>query len=685
MRMRVSNFGLHEMHHELHHEKVMHVRRKFYITTPIYYVNDVPHIGTAYCTIAADIIARYHRLLGDDVFFLTGTDENAIKVARAAQEHGKETQEFVDELAERFQDVWRAYNISYDDFIRTTQQRHKRAVVKFIEQVMRHSPDAIYPSYYEGWYCVFEETFYSDEEVVDGKCPDCGRQVQWVREPAFYFRLSAFSERLLRFYEEHPEFLAPEFRGREVISFVRSGLKDVAITRVSRWGIPFPIRHSEFEGGMVVYVWFDALINYLSGIGYGSDEPEDVEKFKRYWPADLHLVGKDIYTRFHCTMWPAMLMAAGLEPPKCVFGHGFWNIEGEKMSKSRGNVIEPVSLANEIASRTGCTFDRAVDVIRYFLFREVSFGLDGDFQRASLYARFNGDLANDLGNLVQRVLTMVRRFVGGKVPPLRDEGGELRGLIRELAPAITQAMDRYEFSHALSQMWEIIRSSNRFVERKAPWQLAKEGRTEDLQHALRELIDVLSSLAIMLFPFMPSTALEIARQLGASQLFVNWRWEHITQFDKLPEGLSIGEPQVLFPKERAVQVSASTIAHSEEGKGIGEEGERAMGAQQITIDEFNRLDLRVVRVIRAERIQGAEKLLKLEVDMGTEKRTVVAGIAQEFPPEELVGKTLVLVANLAPAKIRGVVSQGMILAAGEDKPLALITTDREVPPGTRVR
>ncbi|MCS7254093.1 MAG: methionine--tRNA ligase [Armatimonadota bacterium] len=660
------------------------MRRKFYITTPIYYVNDVPHIGTAYCTIAADIIARYHRLLGEDVFFLTGTDENAIKVARAAQEHGKHPQEFVDELAQQFQDVWKAFNISYDDFIRTTQQRHRMAVVKFIEQITRHSPDVIYPSYYEGWYCVFEETFYTDEEIVDGKCPECGRQVQLVREPAFYFRLSSFSEKLLRFYEEHPEFLAPDFRGHEVISFVRSGLKDVAITRVSKWGIPFPISHPESEGHMVVYVWFDALVNYLSGIGYGSDEPEDVEKFNRYWPADLHLVGKDIYTRFHCTMWPAMLIAAGLELPRCVFGHGFWNIEGEKMSKSKGNVIEPVSLANEIVSRTGCTFDRAVDAIRYFLFREVSFGLDGDFQRANLYARFNSDLANDLGNLVQRVLVMVRRFIGGKVPPLSDACGELRGLLSELVPTITQAMDGYEFSQALSAIWEVVRSSNRFIERRAPWQLSKEGRRQELQDVLRELLDVLSSLAIMLSPFMPSTAFEIARQMGACHLFDGWRWEHILRFDKLPDGLSTSEPQVLFPKGEIVHAGASQSAQEGEVRKAACEGETTMGAQYITIDEFKRLDLRAVKVVHAEQIQGADKLLKLEVDMGTERRTVVAGIAQEFAPEELIGKTLVLVANLTPAKIRGVISQGMILAAGEDKPLALVTLDREVPPGTKI-
>lgn len=661
------------------------MKRNFYITTPIYYVNDVPHIGTAYCTIAADIIARYHRLLGEDVFFLTGTDENAIKVARAAQEAGKEPQEFVDELAERFQDVWRIFNISHDDFIRTTQERHKRAVKRFIEQVVRHSPDAIYPGYYEGWYCVFEETFYTDEELKDGKCPECGRQVQWVREPTFYFRLSAFAEKLLRFYDEHPKFLAPEFRGREVISFVRSGLKDVAITRVSEWGIPFPIRHHASEERIVVYVWFDALINYLSGIGYGSDDPEDVEKFKRYWPADLHLVGKDIYTRFHCTMWPAMLMAAGLELPRCVFGHGFWNIEGEKMSKSRGNVIEPVSLANEIASRTGCSFERAVDVIRYFLFREVSFGLDGDFQRQNLYARFNSELANELGNLVQRVLVMVRRYIDGKVPPLRGDSGELRGLLKDSAATITRAMNEYELAQALSTIWDIVRASNRFIERKAPWRMAKDGRMEELKDVLRELLDIISSTAILLSPFMPSTAFEIARQLGARRLFDGWLWEQLTQFEKLPQGLTVGEPSVLFPRREVVQVSLPDGTYVTEETTARRGEDEKMSKEQITIDYFKRIDLRAVKVVNAERVEGAEKLLKLEVDIGGERRTVVAGIAGEFAPEELIGKTLVLVANLAPAKIRGIVSQGMILAAGEEKALALVTLDRDVPPGTKIR
>lgn len=653
---------------------------KFYVTTPIYYVNDVPHIGTAYCTIAADIVARYHRLLGEDVFFLTGTDENAIKVAKAAQEQGMDTQQFVDELAERFQQVWQAFKISYDDFIRTTQERHKRAVKRFIEQIVANTPDAIYEGYYEGWYCVFEETFYQEEELKDGKCPECGRDVQWVREPAFYFRLSAFAERLLRFYEEHPEFLAPQFRGKEVISFVRAGLKDVAITRVSRWGIPFPIKHSSSEQPMVVYVWFDALINYLSGIGYGSDEGEDVEKFNRYWPADLHLVGKDIYTRFHCTLWPAMLMAASLPLPKCVFGHGFWNIEGEKMSKSRGNVIEPVSLANEIASRTGCAFDRAVDAIRYFLFREVSFGLDGDFQRSNLYARFESDLANELGNLVQRVLVMVRRYLGGRVPPLRDASGELRSLIVEKEKDITKAMDEYEFAQALSFMWEVIRSANKFIERRAPWRLSKEGKMSELEDTLRELLDVLSSLSIMLLPFMPSTAFEIARQLGVGDAFNSWRWHHITSFDKLPEGTMVEEPKVLFPKGETIKVSSQAMSTAKEtgGEGRGNEG-------WITIEEFAKIDLRAVKVLKAERVEGTDKLMRLEVDMGTERRTVVAGIAKEFKPEELVGKILVLVANLEPARIRGIVSQGMILAAGEEKPLALVTLDRDVQPGTKIR
>lgn len=666
-------------------------RRKYYITTPIYYVNDVPHIGTAYCTIAADILARYHRLLGEDVFFLTGTDENAIKVARAAQEHGKEPQEFVDELATRFQHVWRTFQISYTDFIRTTQPRHKRAVRRFIEQIRKHSPDAIYPSHYEGWYCVFEETFYSEDELRDGKCPECGRQVQWVREPAFYFRLSAFQAPLLQFYDEHPEFLAPEFRGREVISFVRSGLKDVAITRASRWGIVFPELHPDSQEQLVVYVWFDALINYLSGIGYGSDDPDERVKFERYWPADMHLVGKDIYTRFHCSMWPAMLMAAGLPLPRTVFGHGFWNVEGEKMSKSRGNVIDPINLAQELATQANCSMERAVDAIRYFLFREVSFGLDGDFQRANLYARFNGDLANDLGNLVQRVLTMTRRYLNGRVPELRNADGKLRGQLRDAMPAITDSMDRCEFAQALASIWEIVRAANRYVEQSAPWRLVKERRMIDLENALRELLDVISALAIITEPFMPSAAWEIAHQLGACEVYDSWRWNDALHFDRLPSGLTIGTPQPLFPRLERVEIAVAegteTPAERVASPTLSKEATQVAreAVPTITIEDFAKLDLRVVRVISAERVHGTDKLMKLEVDMGGEKRTVVAAIAQEFTPDEMIDKLLVLVANLAPARIRGIVSQGMILAAGDEKPLALVTLDREVPPGTKVR
>lgn len=645
----------------------------YYITTPIYYVNDVPHIGTAYCTVAADVQARFQRLLGKEVFFLTGTDENATKVAQAARDAGKEPQEFCDELAERFNEVWRVYNISHDDFIRTTEERHTRTVRAFTSQLYKSG--SIYSDFYEGWYCVFEETFYSEEELAEGKCPLCGRDVEWVKEPSFYFRLSKYQEKLLDYFAESG-MLQPSFRANEVISFTRGGLRDVAISRQTDWGIPLPDAIPNGQGH-VVYVWFDALINYLSGIGFGSDDDAERARFERYWPPDVHLVGKDIYTRFHATLWPAMLMAAGLAPPRTVFAHGFWNIEGRKMSKSIGNVIEPVSLAKELAERAGCSVDVAVDAIRYFMFREVTFGQDGDFQRANLHKRFNGDLANDLGNLFNRVLTMVARHLEGVVPPLGDGSGELRGRVHDVGESVAEHMAQFDFTQALLEIWEFVRAGNRFVDAQAPWRLVREGNVERLTVVLRELLDCLRAVTIFVTPFMPTVAAEMASQLGAVELYKTWRWASASDGEALPQGLEIGTMRPIFPRlEETVSEELIPTITEEEG---------GLTMDNISFQDFQKLDLRVVKCVTCEKVSGADRLYAVDVDLGDETRTVVAGLAQEFEPEELIGKQFVLVANIEPAKIRGVASQGMILAAGGQTPIGLVTLDRDVPLGTVVK
>jgi len=655
----------------------------FYITTPIYYVNDIPHLGTAYCTLAADTRARFERLRGKDVRFLTGTDENALKVARAAEAEGKDVRSFVDELAERFQSTWKAYHISYDDFIRTTEPRHVIVVQRFFEKL--YNSGDIYLSTYSGWYCVSCETFFTDEEVTsaaaggDGKprCPnpECRKEVQWMEEPAFYFRLSAYANRLLAEIERRPEFLQPDSRRNETIQFIKSGLNDVCISRVQNWGIPMPDSIPESKG-KVIYVWYDALINYVSAIGLFSDDPQRASLFTRYWPADVHLIGKDIFVRFHATLWPAMLMSIGLEVPRQVFGTGFWNIEGEKMSKSKGNVIEPVQLARQLSAEAGCDFDTAVDAIRYFLLRDVAFGADGDFRHAGLVRRYNGELANDLGNLLNRTLAMIHRYRAGKVCACRHGRSLLRTMAEERHPLIARAYSEMNFMEALSQVNEVVREANRHIERQAPWEMAKSHQEEELDFLLTELVDILQFVTIVSSPVMPAVARKIWSQLGAPRSLEVLRWQDAINWEIIPQDLCTPKPEPIFPR-----IATTPKIEGERKAMIHDEAEAAT----ISFDEFQRLDLRTGRIVGAEKVAGADKLLKLDVDIGVEVRTVVAGLAPQFASEELIGKNVILVANLKPARIRGVVSHGMILAAGEEVPLALVVPDREVPPGTKVR
>ncbi|MCX8053476.1 MAG: methionine--tRNA ligase [Armatimonadetes bacterium] len=643
----------------------------YYVTTPIYYVNDIPHIGNAYTTIVADVVARYHRLKGEKTFFLTGTDENATKVANAAAEAGVPTRQYVDKLAGDFQKVWASLAIEYDDFIRTTEDRHVRVVEAIFKRLLDQGD--IFKGHYEGWYCIPCETFFSESELVDGKCPECGRAVEWVQEENYYFRLSAYANRLLAHIEAHPEFLQPEFRKNEVVNFIKQGLRDVSITRTNRgWGIPVPGDPSK-----VIYVWFDALINYISAVGYLYDE----ERFNSIWPADLQLMGKDIFVRFHCTFWPAMLMALGLDLPKVLFGHGWWSIDGEKISKSKGNAISPAKLAENLAAESGAKRDVCLDAVRYFMCREVTFGSDGDFSMASFRNRFNSDLANDLGNLLNRTLSMLSKYFGSKIPDSKGHSGMLRDIIVETATFAEAACDKLEFSRALESIWQMIAAGNKFVNDREPWTLAKQGRMDELAGVLYSALEVVRAAAIMISPFMPATSCEIARQLGVLNEFGSLKWTNVTDSKPFEPGIVISGPEPIFPRlGSTISAQHTTRENAREKKGAIEQM-----TERISYDYFSKMDLRIAEVKSAERVEGAEKLLKLMVNLGDEERQIVAGIAQWYEPECLVGRKIVMLTNLQPAKIRGVDSDGMLLAADVEGRAVVLFADEQVPAGAKVK
>jgi len=633
----------------------------YYVTTPIYYVNDIPHVGNAYTTIIADVVARYHKLKGEKTFFLTGTDENGIKVANAAADAGVATREYVDKLAEDFRQVWTSLGIGYDDFIRTTEDRHIRVVEGIFKRLLDQGD--IYTGNYEGWYCVPCETFFAESELVEGKCPECGRAVEWVQEENYYFRLSAYSDRLLAHIDAHPEFLQPEFRRNEVVSFIKQGLRDVSITRANRgWGIPVPGDETK-----VIYVWFDALINYISAIGYLTDD----ERFNSIWPADLQLMGKDIFVRFHCTFWPAMLMGLGLELPRVLFGHGYWTLNGEKISKSKGNAISPAKLAEDLASESGAQRDVSLDAVRYFVCREVTFGIDGDFSIASFHNRFNSDLANDLGNLLNRTLSMLGKYFDGGIPDPKSFGGGLREVIAETAAAAGLACDRLEFTKALDSVWQMIGAGNKFVNDREPWTLAKQGKTDELAGVIYSALEVARAAAIMVSPFIPATAREIARQLGIAEEFGALKWRSVLDERPFEPGTTTRGPEPIFPRLEGAKKARTT--------------EAPKMAERISYDYFNKMDLRIAEVKSAERVEGADKLLKLMISLGDEERQIVAGVAQWYQPESLVGKKVVLLANLEPARIRGVESDGMLLAADVGGRAIVLFADQDAPTGAKVR
>jgi methionyl-tRNA synthetase len=669
---------------------------RFYLTTPIYYVNDVPHVGTSYTTVAADILARFHRLRGEEVLLVTGTDENATKVVQAAEKAGMEPGPFVDQMAERFQNAWRELNVEYDVFIRTSEPRHRRAVEQFFRAV-RENGD-IYEGQYEGWYCVNCETYFSDDEAkeVDGvrSCPNIPQHppLKRVSETNYFFALSKYGQRLLDYYQTHPEFLQPESRRNEVVAFVEQGLRDVCITRAATgWGIPVPDDPSQ-----VVYVWFDALINYLTVAGY----PDDPEALAKWWPANLHLVGKDIYVRFHCTLWPAMLMAAGLPLPQQVFGHGFWMSEGVRMSKTLKNFVEPLRLAEWLAELSGAKPKIAVDAIRYFLFREMPFGEDGNFARAALLGRFNSDLANDLGNVLNRSLSLTFQNFEGLIPAAGSEETRLRDLATEKEPAVSAALERNDLQGALSTIWEYVGAINKYLDDRAPWALAKAGKREELGGVLYHALEAARVVTVWITPFMPCVSEEMRRQLGLS-LAPNW--EQGTQWGLLETGSALAQPAPIFPRidrktmqealTKAAEEAAATAAAAAQAAAPTQPAEKPTkttevtveATPEITIDDFAKVELRVAEVLSAERIPKSDKLLNLRVSLGNEERTVLAGMAEYYEPETLIGRKVVMIVNLAPRKMRGLVSQGMLLAAEEGDQVCLLQPDADIPAGAKIR
>ena len=641
-------------------------KKPFYITTPIYYPSAKLHIGHAYCTTIADSIARFKRLAGYDVLFLTGSDEHGQKIQRKAEEEGITPLQYVDRIVAGFQNLWKRLNISNDDFIRTTEPRHQKVVQEIFNKI--YAKGDIYKGAYKGLYCTPCETFWLDRQLADGKCPDCGRPVEEVAEEAYFFRISKYSDRLLQYIEENPDFIQPVSRRNEMINFIKQGLDDLCISRTSfDWGIPVPIDKKH-----VIYVWFDALSNYLTAAGYLSNE----EMFKKYWPADLHLVGKEI-VRFHTIIWPIILMALDLPLPKKVYGHGWLIVEGDKMSKSKGNVVDPIGLIDEFGP----------DAIRYFLLREINLGQDGNFSREALIQRINADLANDLGNLLHRTLNMIGKFQNGIVEAVQGVSDIDKALIEDAQKTVKEFeefMERMELSPAIKRVWGFISRTNKYIDETSPWALAKDpAKKQELANVMYNLVESLRVISVLISPFMPVTARKIWKQLNLSQRFEDVQLTDIAEWGGTPVNLHVGIPEQLFPRIEIEENAEEKLVKAEKTKEKVNEKTLQLIDHEITIDDFAKLDLRVVRVLQAERIPKADKLLKLTVDLGTEQREIVSGIAKHYTPETLVGRTVVMVVNLKAAKIRGVVSHGMVLAASKDDVLKVVEVD--MPIGSKVK
>jgi methionyl-tRNA synthetase len=651
--------------------------KKFYITTPIYYVNDVPHIGHAYTTIAADTLARYHRLLGDAVFFLTGTDEHGQKVEKAAQGRGLTPKAHADMMVQNFRQLWKKLEISNDAFIRTTDWEHVAVVQELLQKL--YDKGEIERRTYEGWYCTPDERFWTGKEIVEGKCPDCGRPVERISEDNYFFLMSKYQDRLVRHIEENPDYIQPESRRNEVLGFLRTQkLGDLCISRPKvrlSWGIELPFDHD-----FVTYVWFDALVNYYSAARYLSPEvPETAHPTSRegfWWPAEHHLVGKDILTT-HSVYWSTMLMALGLPLPGNIFAHGWWTQDGKKMSKSLGNVIDP----NVVVDAYGA------DAFRYFVLREVPFGLDGDFSTETFVTRFNTELANDLGNLLSRVLTMIGKYFDGKIPPAGPEQSVDREL-RETALSVPAKLDddlsTLSFTKYLHDVWSLVTRANRYVEENAPWTLAKNKDIDRLGMVLYNLSESLRLIGLYLYPVMPSASQKIGSAIGMNKQLDACRMDEEQQWGKLSAGTAVKTGAQLFPRIDLKKNTEKKMEKTEEAQKPATKPVAA-GPELIGIEDFMKADLRVGKIVSAERVVKSEKLVKLQVDIGTETRQVVAGIGKSYTPEELTGKTIVIVANLKPAKLMGIESHGMLLAGSSNDALAVVTFDRDMKPGSRVK
>ncbi|GFZ34117.1 methionine--tRNA ligase [Clostridium zeae] len=631
-------------------------KKPYYITTPIYYPSANLHIGNTYTTVAADALARFKRLTGYDVMFLTGTDEHGQKIQRIAEEKGVTPKEYVDEIVAGIKSLWEIMDISYDKFIRTTDDYHIKAVQDIFKKL--YDQGDIYKDSYEGWYCTPCESFWTETQLVDGKCPDCGRPVEKAKEEAYFFKMSKYADRLIKHIEDHPEFIQPESRKNEMLNnFLRPGLQDLCVSRTSfNWGIPVT-----FDNEHVIYVWIDALSNYITALGYGN---EDTSLYERFWPADVHLIGKDIL-RFHTIYWPIMLMALEVPLPKQVFGHGWLLVDGGKMSKSKGNVVDPVALVNSFG----------VDPVRYYLLKEIPFGSDGLFNNEIFIKKINSDLANDLGNLLSRTITMIEKYFDSVIPAptaKEDIDNELINLALATPVKVQAAIDDLKIPEALEAIWDLIGRANKYIDETTPWILAKdESKKERLGTVLYNLVESLRFASVMISAFLPTTSSKINEQINSEVT----TWNSLSAFDGTSAGTKVNKGAVIFPRIDVEAKLSELEALRQEQLKATEKKEMKPIKEEITIEDFEKIDLRVAKVIGCEPVKGAKKLLKLKVDLGGEERQVVSGIAQYYKPEELVGKSIVLVANLKPVKLRGELSQGMILAAATDDDGKLFVVD----------